>query len=164
MYKKTQNSADYIDRTGSHSTKGSRRGFFDLINVREDLFEIDPDQAREELNKNKSLIESMRLDLEKELMPLRANKANWRRNIAYKYKGKEHLYNPDKQDNLRFYFELGELLTHITAQFKELPKVEDNFLNQFINIAEQELPKDVFSDIKNKAIDAVKGKKPLKKS
>ena len=152
MYKSTQENADFFDRTANHSTKGSRRGYSDLVNADTRLFHDSPENIKKELSARMKNIEQERREIELEIVPRGANLKNWRVNTRYKYKGQEDKFgsNSRQRDLLREYFQLGNVMESIKEQMIKLPKIV-SFAQLFMNCAENILEEEKFNEILNAA-------------
>jgi len=155
MYKATQDSHDYLSRTGNHSTKGSRKGYCNtgVIVDEADLVD-DPGSVRVRLLSVMGNARCCRLQIEEKLLSSSTNVKNWRRNIAYKYKGREHLFTDIHKKNvmLREYFQLGDIIEDCASKLSKIRVVTHaDIRNEFMNAAKDILDHDLFHKILNKA-------------
>lgn len=77
MYGKTTNAHHYMARTGSHATKGSRRGFVDAESGVNPTSLLTPEQRRDSLKRQHAALGRLRDDLKSGRT--RGTKAEWER-------------------------------------------------------------------------------------
>jgi len=136
-----------MTRTANHSTKGSKKGYCDIgVIVDEKELLENPNEVRRKLNELEKECVSERLEIEAEIANLRTNIKNWRKNLAYKYKGKECLFSSDKNKvaKLKRYFYLGDLIQDIKAKYA-LTATDKN--KAFVYFASTILDKSTFDKI-----------------
>jgi len=147
MYGNTINKQTYMTRTANHSTKGNKRGYCDIgvIVDKKELLE-NPNEVKRKLNELEKECVIERLEIESEIANLRTNIKNWRKNLAYKYKGKEHLLSSDnnKVSKLKRYFYLGDLIQDIKSKHSLIGTDKNK---AFVYFASQLLDKNTFDKI-----------------
>jgi hypothetical protein len=118
MYKKASEKQNWLNRTGSSATRWSSKGYNPIAPNAE--VEESPDAIIPHMCRLMQQYSEERQVLEAELAPRDCKIHNWRANITYKYKGREHCCSANQLVVRAFkrYFELGDLMQDLNRKLR----------------------------------------------